>query len=140
MSLTYKNRAVTLVFLIASSILWVSGCVGVAKAAPSQPPNSGVTLVTVAPSKASSVTSGTLAFIATMQGTSSNTSVRKTLKGLSTTDANLYKRTSPNGYTYLENCLNGMDNNESKRISQSRDAAGKQGPSQVPASLFSWLV
>jgi hypothetical protein len=36
---------------------------------------------------------------------------RKTLKGLSTTDANLYKRTAPNGYTYLENYLNGVDNN-----------------------------
>jgi hypothetical protein len=35
----------------------------------------------------------------------------KTLKGLSTTDANLYKRTAPNGYTYLENYLNGVDNN-----------------------------
>jgi pectate lyase len=75
MSLTYKNRAVVLVSLIASSILWISGCVGVGKATLSQPPNSGVTLVTVAPSKASSITSGTLAFIATTQGTSSNTSV-----------------------------------------------------------------
>jgi hypothetical protein len=31
----------------------------------------------------------------------------KTLKGLSTTDPNLYKSTAPNGYTYLENYLNG---------------------------------
>jgi len=34
----------------------------------------------------------------------------KTLKGLSTTDANLYKTVAPNGYTYLENYLNGVGN------------------------------
>jgi pectate lyase len=34
----------------------------------------------------------------------------KTLKGLSTTDQTLYKSTAPNGYTYLENYLNGTDN------------------------------
>jgi hypothetical protein len=32
----------------------------------------------------------------------------KTLKGLSTTDPNLYSRTAPNGYTWLENYLNGQ--------------------------------
>jgi hypothetical protein len=35
----------------------------------------------------------------------------KTLNGLSTTDPNLYNRTAPNGYTYLENYLNGVANN-----------------------------
>jgi hypothetical protein len=35
----------------------------------------------------------------------------KTSKGLSTTDPNLYKSVAPNGYTYLENYLNGVDNN-----------------------------
>jgi hypothetical protein len=34
----------------------------------------------------------------------------KTLKGLSTTDANLHKTVAPNGYTYLENYLNGVGN------------------------------
>jgi hypothetical protein len=34
----------------------------------------------------------------------------KTLKGLSTTDAGLYKKIAPNGYTYLENYLNGVNN------------------------------
>jgi hypothetical protein len=34
----------------------------------------------------------------------------KTLKGLSTTDQNLHKTTASNGYTYLENYLNGLDN------------------------------
>jgi hypothetical protein len=34
----------------------------------------------------------------------------KTLKGLSTTDQTLHKSTAPNGYTYLENYLNGTDN------------------------------
>jgi hypothetical protein len=32
----------------------------------------------------------------------------KTLKGLSTTDPNLYKTVAPNGYTWLENYLNGQ--------------------------------
>jgi hypothetical protein len=32
----------------------------------------------------------------------------KTAKGLSTTDPNLYRATAPNGYTYLENYLNGV--------------------------------
>jgi hypothetical protein len=32
----------------------------------------------------------------------------KTLKGLSTTDPNLYKATAPNGYTWLENYLSGQ--------------------------------
>ncbi len=32
----------------------------------------------------------------------------KTLKGLSTTDPNLYKTVAPNGYTWLENYLNGL--------------------------------
>jgi hypothetical protein len=32
----------------------------------------------------------------------------KTLKGLSTTDPNVYSRTAPNGYTWLENYLNGQ--------------------------------
>jgi hypothetical protein len=32
----------------------------------------------------------------------------KTLKGLSTTDTNLYNETAPNGYTWLENYLNGQ--------------------------------
>jgi hypothetical protein len=31
------------------------------------------------------------------------------LKGLSTTDSTLHKTVAPNGYTYLENYLNGMD-------------------------------
>jgi hypothetical protein len=35
----------------------------------------------------------------------------KTINGLSTTDPNLYNRTAPNGYTYLENYLNGVANN-----------------------------
>jgi hypothetical protein len=35
----------------------------------------------------------------------------KTAKGLSTTDPNLHKTVAPNGYTYLENYLNGVDNN-----------------------------
>jgi hypothetical protein len=35
----------------------------------------------------------------------------KTLNGLSTTDASLHNRTAPNGYTYLENYLNGVANN-----------------------------
>jgi pectate lyase len=35
----------------------------------------------------------------------------KTAKGLSTTDGTLYKTTAPNGYTYLENYLNAVDNN-----------------------------
>ena len=34
----------------------------------------------------------------------------KTLKGLSTTDANLHKTVAPNGYTYLDNYLNGVEN------------------------------
>jgi pectate lyase len=34
----------------------------------------------------------------------------KQLKGLSTTDSTLYKTTAPNGYTYLENYLNGSNN------------------------------
>jgi pectate lyase len=34
----------------------------------------------------------------------------KTLKGLSTTDPALYKSKASNGYTYLENYLNGVDN------------------------------
>jgi hypothetical protein len=34
----------------------------------------------------------------------------KTVKGLSTTDPNLYKAVAPNGYTYLENYLNGVSN------------------------------
>jgi hypothetical protein len=33
----------------------------------------------------------------------------KTLKGLSTTDSNLYRTVAPNGYTYLENYLNGVN-------------------------------
>jgi pectate lyase len=33
----------------------------------------------------------------------------KTLKGLSTTDSTLYRTVAPNGYTYLENYLNGTD-------------------------------
>jgi hypothetical protein len=33
----------------------------------------------------------------------------KTLKGLSTTDPNLHKTVAPNGYTYLENYLNGVN-------------------------------
>ena len=33
----------------------------------------------------------------------------KQLKGLSTSDSTLYKQTAPNGYTYLENYLNGTD-------------------------------
>ena len=97
MSLTCKNRALVLISLLASSMLWVSGCVGLGKAAPSQPPNSGVTLVTVAPSKASSVTSGTLSFIATTQGTSSNTSVTwKALLG-TITSAGVYTAPSKAG-------------------------------------------
>jgi hypothetical protein len=35
----------------------------------------------------------------------------KTLNGLSTTDPNLYNRTAPNGYTYIENYLSGVANN-----------------------------
>ncbi len=31
----------------------------------------------------------------------------KQANGLSTTDSTLYKQTAPNGYTYLENYLNG---------------------------------
>jgi hypothetical protein len=34
----------------------------------------------------------------------------KTNKGLSTTDSTLYKTTAANGYTYLENYLNGSNN------------------------------
>jgi hypothetical protein len=34
----------------------------------------------------------------------------KTLEGLSTTDTTLYKTVAPNGYTYLENYLNGVGN------------------------------
>jgi hypothetical protein len=34
----------------------------------------------------------------------------KQLKGLSSTDSTLYKTTAPNGYTYLENYLNGSNN------------------------------
>jgi hypothetical protein len=33
----------------------------------------------------------------------------KVLKGLSTTDSNLFRTTAPNGYTYLENYLNGAN-------------------------------
>jgi len=32
----------------------------------------------------------------------------KALKGLSTTDPNLHKTVAPNGYTWLENYLNGL--------------------------------
>jgi pectate lyase len=35
----------------------------------------------------------------------------KQLNGLSTSDSTLYKQTAPNGYTYLENYLNGTSNN-----------------------------
>jgi hypothetical protein len=35
----------------------------------------------------------------------------KASKGLNTTNPNLYKTVAPNGYTYLENYLNGVDNN-----------------------------
>lgn len=35
----------------------------------------------------------------------------KQLNGLSTSDSTLYKQTAPNGYTYLENYLNGTDPN-----------------------------
>jgi len=86
MSLIRTNLTLVLATFLALNLIWLSGCVGVGKQPQRQPSNSGVSSVTVAPSKASSVTGGTLSFSATMQGTSSNTSVTwRALTGTITT-------------------------------------------------------
>jgi hypothetical protein len=56
--------------------------------------------------------------------------------GLSTTDPNLYKETAPNGYTYLENYLNGPDGSASLRTDdkESTWARGNGSPARTSAA------
>src|SRR6202167_6658183 len=70
-SLRQKIAQVLVLVCIASTILWVSGCVGFSK-----PSNLAGSLITVSPAAASPSAGAKIQFAAAIQGTTTNNSVR----------------------------------------------------------------